>query len=449
MSDPRAAVTRRRFVKTTAGVAAGAVLGVGPVAGQGSVPPKRRRYALLGTGHRGTGMWGRELLKRHGDRLDVVALCDTNPRRLLAAQQLLGLTGTPVFTSFDEMCVQARPDLLMITTPDSTHADYIARALDRGLDVITEKPMVVDEKQIAVVLEAEKRNKRKIVMAFNYRYAPKHQLVKELLMSGEIGAVTSVDFSWYLDVIHGADYFRRWHRLRAVGGSLFVHKATHHFDLMNWWLASDPEEVTAYAQLKKYGSKGAFRHTHCRPCPHQARCEFYWDMTKDARLMKLYAEAEAEDGYHRDGCVFREDADTFDTMAALVRYQSGVVMNYSLNAFMPFEGYRLAFNGERGRLEVRDYERQPFAPDEGTETVIELTRSFGTRQRIPAPPHEDAGHAGGDPRLMDLIFANAPMPEHMRLPDSRAGALSCAVGIAARYSVDQGRPVKIKELVRI
>jgi len=449
MSDSGETVTRRRFVQTTAGVAAGSLLGLTAGAGQGAGPGKRRRYAILGTGHRGTGMWGRELLNRHGDRLDVVALCDTNHRRALAARELMGLPNAPVFTSFDEMFAQARPDLLMITTPDSTHADYIARALDCGLDVITEKPMAVDEKQIAVVLEAEKRNNRKIVMAFNYRYAPKHQLIKELLMSGEIGPVTSVDFSWYLDVIHGADYFRRWHRLRAVGGSLFVHKATHHFDLVNWWLASEPEEVTAHADLKRYGRNGAFRHTHCRPCPHQARCEFYWDMTREARLMKLYAEAESEDGYHRDGCVFREDVDIFDTMAALVRYQNGVVMNYSLNAFTPFEGYRLAFNGERGRLEVRDYERQPFTPGEGTETLIEVTRSFGTRQRIPAPPHEDSGHAGGDPRLMDLIFANAPMPEHMRLPDSRAGALSCAIGIAARHSVDQGRPVRIAELVRV
>jgi predicted dehydrogenase len=309
--------------------------------------------------------------------------------------------------------------------------------------------MVVDAGQIRTVLDAESRTGRKIVMAFNYRYAPKHQLIKELLMSGEIGEVTSVDFSWYLDVRHGADYFRRWHRLRAVGGSLFVHKATHHFDLVNWWLGSDPEVVTAHADLRRYGRRNPFRHTHCRPCPLKARCEFYWDMTKDARLMKLYADAESEDGYHRDGCVFREDVDIFDTMAALVRYRSGAILSYSLNAFMPFEGYRLAFNGEKGRLEVRDYERQPFAPDEGTQTAIDLTRNFGTRRRIPARPYEDLGHAGGDPRLMDLIFAGAPMPDHMRLPDSRAGALSCAIGIAARTSVDEGRPVRIEEIVKL
>ena len=85
------------------------------------------------------------------------------------------------------MCDAARPDLLMVTTVDAYHADYIVRALDRGIDVITEKPMVIDEQQCRKVLDAERRNKRKIVVAFNYRFAPKHVKIKEALQSGAIG----------------------------------------------------------------------------------------------------------------------------------------------------------------------------------------------------------------------------------------------------------------------
>ena len=76
--------------------------------------------------------------------------------------------------------------------------------------------------------------------------------------------------------------------------------------------------------------------------------------------MKLYADCEDVDGYHRDGCVFREDVDIYDTMSAVIKYSNGTTMSYSLNAFNPIEGYRLAFNGEKGRLEVRDYEQQPW-----------------------------------------------------------------------------------------
>ena len=104
----------------------------------------------------------------------------------------------PTFTSFDEMCDRTKPDLLTVTTVDAFHAEHIVKALDRGIDVITEKPMVIDAAQCRAVLDAEKRNNRKIIVTFNYRYAPKHRTIKEIPMAGEIGRVISVDFHWYL-----------------------------------------------------------------------------------------------------------------------------------------------------------------------------------------------------------------------------------------------------------
>lgn len=441
MSDSQN-LSRREFVKT-AGSAAAAVplLSLSPSMAQ----PARRRYAMVGTGDRGSTMWGRPLAERYGDVLEFVGLCDINPKRVQAAKELMGVS-CPTFTNFDEMCDKTKPELLMVTTVDAFHSQYIIKALDRGIDVMTEKPMVIDEKQCQAVLDAEKRNNRKIIVTFNYRYAPKHQKIKEVLLSGEIGRVLSVDFSWYLDTSHGADYFRRWHRLRSRSGSLWVHKATHHFDLINWWLGADPVEVTANASLNVYGKNGAFRSTNCRPCPHKSNCSFYYDMTKNPMRMKLYAGCEDADGYHRDGCVFKEDIDIYDTMGALVKYSNGVTMSYSLNAAMPIEGYRLAFNGEKGRLEVRDYERQPWKVEE--ETEIYVTKNFGKREAV-ALPKIVGGHGGGDDRLRDLIFRKAQMPDYMQLPDSRAGAMSCLTGIAARTSIEQKRSVKIAEMIRL
>lgn len=435
--------SRRQFVKAAGTAAAVSAFPAGPLFAFAA--PARRRYAIVGTGDRGTGMWGTPLLQDYQDILDFVGLCDINPKRAAVAKELLGVS-CPTFESFDEMCDKAKPDLLMVTTVDGFHAEYIVKALDRGIDVLTEKPMVIDEKQCQAVLDAEKRNNRKIIVTFNYRYAPKHQLIKETLLSGEIGRIVSVDFSWYLDVYHGADYFRRWHRLKARSGSLWVHKATHHFDLINWWLGADPVEVTARAGLEVYGRNGRIRHTNCRPCPHKAACQFYYDMTQDERRMKLYASCEDVDAYYRDGCVFREDVDIYDTMSALAKYSSGATMIYSVNAFMPFEGYRVGFNGEKGRLEIRDFERQPWQVDAPTE--IALTRSFGQRRLLQVPKVE-GGHGGGDDRLRDLIFRQIQVPDHMKLPDSRAGAMSCLTGIAARTSVEQQRTVKIADLVRL
>jgi len=437
-------LNRRDFVKT-AGTAAAASLVLGGNA-LASPQAKRRRYAVVGTGHRATSMWGVDLVKNYSDVLEFVGLADINPKRLAAGKELIG-ADCPTFTDFDELVERAKPELLMVTTVDSTHVDYITRALERGIDVITEKPMVTDEKQVKAVLDAQRRSKNRVIVAHNYRYAPKHQKIKELLAAGEIGPVTSVDFSWYLDTSHGADYFRRWHRLKSKGGSLWVHKASHHFDLINWWLGADPVEVMAYGELNVYGKANPYRFTHCRPCPHKAKCPFYWDMTKNARLMKLYAQAEDVDGYHRDGCVFREDVDIYDTMSAVVKYSNGVSMNYSLNAAMPMEGYRLAFNGEGGRLEIRDYERQPWKPESDPE--VYLIKNFGGKRVQIEMPQITGGHAGGDDRIRDVIFRNVSVPDHMRLPDARAGALSVLTGVAARTSIEKKRPVKISELVSL
>ena len=91
------------------------------------------------------------------------------------------------------------------------------------------------------ILEAERRTGRRVDVAFNYRFSPTSKLIKQVLLSGVIGEIASVDFHWYLDTQHGADYFRRWHAFQACSGSLFVHKATHHFDLLNWYLGLGPE----------------------------------------------------------------------------------------------------------------------------------------------------------------------------------------------------------------
>lgn len=437
-------INRRDFVKTT-GVAAASVL-LSRTVSATVTPLARRRYAMVGTGHRGTGMWGKDIFDRYSNEVEFVGLCDKNGKRAEAGKKLIGAS-CPTFTNFEDMVAKTKPELLMVTTMDSTHHQFITKALAMGIDVITEKPMVTQAVDCQAVLDAEKQHNRKITVAFNYRYAPKHQKIKEILQSGEIGKVNSVDFSWYLDTSHGADYFRRWHRLKAGGGSLWVHKATHHFDLINWWLGADPVEISAYGDLNVYGKNGEFRHTNCRSCPHKAKCPFYWDVTKDSRLTKLYSECEDVDGYMRDGCVFKEDIDIYDTMSAAIKYSNGVSMSYSLNASMPIEGYRVAFNGTKGRLEVRDYEKQPWP--EQVQSELYLIKNFsGKRERVEIPDIA-SGHGGGDDRLRDLIFKKVSVPDHMKLPDSRAGAMSCLTGIAARTSLEQKRPVKITELIRL
>ena len=128
-------------------------------------------------------MWGRDLVNRYPDLVEFVGLCDPNPKRAVDAKSYIG-AGCPTFTNFDEMIEKTKPDLLMVTTVDGFHHEYIVKGLDRGLDVMTEKPLTTDETKCQAILDAEKRNNRQIVVTFNYRYAPAHQQMKEILHVG-------------------------------------------------------------------------------------------------------------------------------------------------------------------------------------------------------------------------------------------------------------------------
>jgi predicted dehydrogenase len=441
--------SRRKFITTTGTVLAGSMLLNDAVAETASLfTGPKKRYAMVGTGHRGTGMWGRDIIAEYADYVEFVGLCDKNKGRVETAKKMMGVN-CPTFTNFEEMMKTVKPDVLIVTTVDATHNEFIVKGMEMGADIISEKPMTTDEKKCQQIIDAEKKTGKKVTVTFNYRYSPHRAKLYELLRSGAIGKITSVDFHWYLDVHHGADYFRRWHRLRENGGSLWVHKASHHFDLLNWWIDSDPTEVFAFGALEHYGKNNSFRSTNCRPCEHKDKCKFYFDMTKQKRLMELYADNEQYDGYLRDGCVWKEDINIFDKMAASIKYANGVQVSYSLTAYSPYEGYRIAFNGTEGRLEAWIQESNPPAADDkkGYDELM-LTKNFGKPELIKVPIPQ-GGHGGGDKLLKDKIFIPGTGDALRQSAGIRDGALSCLIGIAARNSCDTGKPVKIGDLTTI
>ena len=408
---------------------------------------EKRRFALIGTGNRGTTMWGKDLLAGWREHVDLVAIVEKNSLRGERARTMIG-SNAPIYDDIDAMLKEVSPDLIIVCTPDHTHDAIVVRALEAGIDVITEKPMTTAVDKIRRIMDAEKRTGQRVDVSFNYRYSPTAARIKELLNSGEIGRVTSVDFHWYLNTKHGADYFRRWHAYTENSGSLFVHKATHHFDLLNWYLDSDPEAVTSFADLQNYGRKGPFRGPRCKLCPHTAECDYYLDLGADPFLDSLYEDPSKIDGYFRDGCVFREDIDIPDTMVVSIRYRNNVHVSYSLNTFQPIEGHHLAFNGTKGRIEVRQYEAQPWEVKK--EDEILLIRNFPNGkeavERI-VVPHSSGGHYGGDDRMRNMIFKPGMEDGLHQRAGTRAGAMSVLCGLAALESSRTGKVVSIADLM--
>ncbi|MGK2862230.1 MAG: Gfo/Idh/MocA family protein [Chitinophagaceae bacterium] len=452
---------RRTFMKFTA--AAGASLMLHPFESFTIPPGKKLRLALVGTGARGSSLWGREIVKSFGEVTEFVGLSDINPGRLEYVKKFMNV-GCPTFSNFEQMLRETKPDYVIVTTVDSTHDELIVKALDMGFNVITEKPMTTDEVKCKRIIDAEKKSGKKVVVAFNYRHSVHAMQLKELLVQNRVGKIVSVDFNWYLNVHHGSDYFRRWHGRMAKGGSLWVHKATHHFDLLNWWLNSEPVEVSAYGALEHYGKNNAFRGTKCRGCEYKDKCKFYWDINKDEKLVGLYVNNEQHDGYIRDGCVWSNDIDIYDKMSAQILYANGVIANYSLTTYSPYEGWQIAFNGMKGRMET--WEDIPYlqkTPDDQSKRhAIEMSNAddaiagevreiiamdnFAKNYEVYTTAKISGGHGGGDVRMQRRMFVDTNDNPHHVMAGTREGAMSILIGIAARKSIELKRPVKISEL---
>src|SRR5699024_6966115 len=113
------------------------------------------------------------------------------------------------------------------------------------------------EEKAQAIVDAQKRTGKELRVTFNYRYAPHNTKIRELIRDNVIGDVFSIHFEWLLNTEHGADYFRRWHRNKLNSGGLLVHKSTHHFDLVNFWINSYPKTVFAFGDLNFYGMANA------------------------------------------------------------------------------------------------------------------------------------------------------------------------------------------------
>ncbi len=457
---------RRTFLTTTGTAVAGSILAGSSALHAQPFLGKKTRIALVGTGIRGVSFWGKHIQDAYKNHIEFVGLCDINPGRVEFAKKHIGVS-CKTFTDFEKMMRETKPELLIVTTVDSTHHEFIIKGLEMGSNVLTEKPMTTDEVKCENILQTEKKTGKKVIVGFNYRYGTLFTKIKELLAKQRVGKITSVDFHWYLNTYHGASYFRRWHGLRDKGGTLLVHKATHHFDLLNWFIDSEPVEVFAYGDLEHYGNNNPFRGEKCRNCAYTDKCKFYWDITKNDMYMKLYVANEKYDGYIRDNCLWREEIDIYDKMAVQIRYANNVQVSYSLTTYSPYEGWRIAFNGFDGRID--SWEGIPWRRQERINQAELHAKEMSQNEKDKAKDYDEimvmdnfgnyelvkslrahGGHGGGDKRLQDRIFVDPNAPDPLKhAAGTRDGAMSILVGIAARKSIELKRAVKIEELTSL
>ncbi len=424
----------------------------------------KKRYVQVGLGGR-AGFFYRAIAEKYRETSELTAICDINMGRLDFAQKVLteecgyGEVAKYGADEFEKMIEEQKPDYVIVTSIDRTHHKYIIKAMEMGCDVISEKPMTIDNNKCQEIIDAVKRTGKNLRVSFNYRYAPHNSKIRELIASDAIGDVKQVHFEWFLNTSHGADYFRRWHRDKRNSGGLLVHKSTHHFDLVNFWLGTKPKTVFAFGDLMFYGRENAenrgITDFYYRAHGSEAAKNdpFALHMEGNENMEGLYLNNEKYDGYLRDQSVFGDCISIEDVMNVIVKYESGAQMSYSLNAFSPKEGFRVVFTGTKGRIEAEVIEASYVnsGGDRDLEGAAE-DRKIIVYPMFDAPykvelEEVEGGHGGGDPILKNDLFG-IPEPDPLNRAASHVdGAMSILTGIAANKSIATGMPVNIKDLV--
>lgn len=399
-----------------------------------------KTIAIIGTGSRGLHL--SRIIQSKGNA-KIIAACDTNQSRLDYFTETLG-GDIKKYIDFNAMLDEARPDLVMVTTVDKHHHKYIARALDKGHNVLSEKPITVDEQKGIIIREAEKRSAKNVIVTFNCRFMPPFIKLKQLVTEGLIGRPLAVNYEYFLNKVHGGDYFKRWHRFMDNSGGMLVHKSTHHFDIANWIIDDEPAYVSAFGNRIYYGQENKKLGERCSECKFTSQCSSYDDFKKNKDCQGLYFKGEHEDGYIRDRCAFKSDTDIYDNMAVNVCYKNGALLSYSLNLFSSYEGYKISVTGEKGRIELCEP-----TIEQGIQLPYHKLNLIytGGEEQIILVPKETGSHDGADEKMIAMLFAENRKDPLGQCANSFEGLKSALIGICANKSIIENRAIDLSEYI--
>ncbi len=396
------------------------------------------RLVIVGAGQRCYNMFAKNLIKSFSDKVEMVGIYDPNVKRSEYFRDTIN-PNMKVYKDFDLMLDELKPDSVLVTTVDAYHHEFIIRALDRGYNVYSEKPITMDEEKCFAIREAEKRSGKSVKVTFNCRFMPYFTKIKEVLKSGVIGKVLSINYEYVLNTRHGGDYFKRWHRFLGISGGMMVHKSTHHFDIVNWLLEDDPESVSAQGARLYFGNEDRPHGERCSTCPYANTCESYENLLAEPELKALYFDNESEDGYMRDHCAFKGDTDIYDSMSVAVKYKKGTLLTYSLNLFSTNEGYNINFIGEKGRIEASTLN--------GLDKYKLIVRHRDGQVDEITFPKVPGSHAGADDRMLSMMFCGVTDDPLGQFADSYDGVKSAMIGIAANQSIKEGKRIELTPIL--
>ena len=373
--------------------------------------------SIIGMGSRGGEAYGRYVYSQPG-RFSIAAICDTDPVKLNKYGEAFGVDPGNRFGTPEEFFAKKRSDLLFVCTQDRSHVEMALKGLTLGYDILLEKPVSDDPEALRALTEKAKETGRLVMVCHVLRYTAAMLKLKELLDSGAIGKLVSIDHTENVIFYHQAhSYVRGNWRSREETSPMILAKCCHDMDLLQYFAGAKCKSMSSVGSLfwfrKENRPEGAAeRCTACKyreTCPYSAK-RIYIDMwenwgspenawpmniiTAEVPLTREALTKAIEEGpYGR--CVYCCDNDVVDNQTCIMSFENGVTATLKMEAFVRDGGRDIRFFGTHGELVLRESEGticlKPFYGEEKCYYIRELTDDLN-------------GHGGGDHRMIDRLY---------------------------------------------
>ena len=331
-------------------------------------------------------------------------------------------------------------DLVMVCTPQFTHAQIVCAALEAGHAVFSEKPMAINVAECDRMLETAKKTGKQLFMGFNVRHNSVARKMKELITEGKIGKPQSVTCTEFYYA--GYSYFRRWHRFRKNSGGLLVEKGCHSLDLINWFIDARPMRVAAFGGLDKFVPREDCGQS-CHDCPRSNECVYYLDLDERGKRISSVIDIDARLLRGSDTCVFNSEKDTHDNTNVIIEYENGCRATY-------VESFTTSVKETHGRnFIINGTEGQMYAQLEKRKIIYYPEKVCSKGEESPSViynvPPEPGNHGGADNNMLAYMFdcLNGKRENTEMRPEFGRNAVLVAAG--AERSIDSKTIVELQK----
>lgn len=376
---------------------------------------------IVGAGSRGNKVFA-ELIATRDTGFAVAGVVDTNPERLQAFCARYDVPRGRAFASSEEFfAAEPFADMVFICTPDQTHYSLCREYSEHGYRIMLEKPVATTLAECLELLEVQRRCGNEIFVAHGLRYAPFFRRVKEVIDSGELGAIRHIHLTENVGHWHFAhSYVRGQWRRRDQSAPIVLTKTSHDLDLLQWLVKQPTISVTSHGSLSYFRKENAPEGAtpRCVDCPLQDTCiysatrfyleerpEWPYDVVlgghPESREARYQAIANGPYGH----CVWLNDNDVCDSQLVLLEYESGVFGSFGMQALTAENTRKIRILFDQGEL-YGDVRRDS----------LWMSRFTGQKDQVDVTkldlPELNDPHGGGD---LHLLLA---LSRHIRIePD--------------------------------